>query len=483
MKNYAISKTAFIKFDQCQKAFFLYKNHPYLRDKISADTKLTFKRGHDVGFFAQQLFEGGIDVSAHSKNVLETEKLTAEHIQNKTPIIYEATFIYNGVLIMVDILCLENNVYNAYEVKSSIKVSEVYLKDACLQYYVLKNTLPNFNDLFLVTLNADYVLENNINPKQLFKKRSVKKQAEQNLIFFTDKINHAHLLLEENKIPNIAIGKHCFKPYQCDFFNSCWKDVVTQDSIFNLPRLGKDKLFELFDAGIKTLNQLTAEHTTNQTNEDLKTAFINNTAIINKQAISQFLQSIAQPCVAMDMEIWATAIPQLQNTKPFEQVPFLACFYNGTEHTHFITEHIADDRLNFAQQLIANTQNYNCILVYDKTMEVLAINKLIELFPNLKVELEIIITKIVDVYPVIANFNYYHPNFKNNFSLKTVADVLLSNISYSDIQSGLQAMSYFENYRNSTNLIEKEALQQNLITYCQTDTLATFELVSFFKLL
>ncbi len=482
MKNYAISKTAFIKFDQCQKAFFLYKNHPYLRDKISTDTKLTFKRGHDVGYFAQQLFAGGIDVSANSKNVLETEKLTAQHIQNKTPIIYEATFIYNGVLIMADILCLENGIYNAYEVKSSIKVSEVYLKDACLQYYVLKNTLPNFNDLFLVTLNADYVLQNQVNPKQLFKKRSVKKQAEQNLIFFNDKINHAHLLLEENKIPNIAIGKHCFKPYQCDFFNTCWKDVITPNSIFNLPRLNKDKLFELYDAGIKTLNQLTTELTANQINDDLKTAFVNNTPIINKQAINEFLLSIKQPCVAMDLEIWATAIPQLQNTKPFEQVPFLACFYNGTEHTYFITEHTTDDRLNFALQLIANTQNYNCILVYDKTMEVLAIHKLIELFPHLKIELEIIIIKIIDVYPVIANFNYYHPKFKNNFSLKTVADISLSNITYSDIQSGLQAMAYFENYRNSTNIIDKETLKQNLITYCQTDTLATFELVNFFKL-
>ncbi len=483
MKNYAISKTAFIKFDQCQKAFFLYKNHPYLRDKISTDTKLTFKRGHDVGYFAQQLFAGGIDVSANSKNVLETEKLTAQHIQNKTPIIYEATFIYNGVLIMVDILCLEDGIYNAYEVKSSIKVSEVYLKDACLQYYVLKNTLPNFNDLFLVTLNADYVLQNQVNPKQLFKKRSVKKQAEQNLFFFNDKINHAHLLLEENKIPNIAIGKHCFKPYQCDFFNTCWKDVITPNSIFNLPRLNKDKLFELFDAGIKTLNQLTTELTANQINDDLKIAFVNNTPIINKHAINEFLLTIKQPCVAMDLEIWATAIPQLQNTKPFEQVPFLACFYNGTEHTYFITEHITDDRLNFALQLIANTQNYNCILVYDKTMEVLAVHKLIELFPNLKIELEIIITKIIDVYPVIANFNYYHPKFKNNFSLKTVTDVLLNDITYSDIQSGLQAMAYFESYRNSTNIIDKETLQQNLITYCQTDTLATFELVNFFKLL
>src|SRR5690348_16217020 len=60
--GYSISKTSFLKLEQCQKAFFLYKNHPYLRDKVSAEKQLTFKRGHDVGFFAQQLFPGGTDV-------------------------------------------------------------------------------------------------------------------------------------------------------------------------------------------------------------------------------------------------------------------------------------------------------------------------------------------------------------------------------------------------------------------------------------
>ena len=59
--SYSISKTSFLKFEQCHKAFFLYKNHPYLRDKVSIDKQLTFKRGHDVGFFAWQLFAGGVD--------------------------------------------------------------------------------------------------------------------------------------------------------------------------------------------------------------------------------------------------------------------------------------------------------------------------------------------------------------------------------------------------------------------------------------
>src|SRR5687767_12860189 len=61
--GYSISKTSFLKFEQCPKAFFFYKNLPYLRDKPTVDKLLTFKRGHDVGYFGQQLFPGGTDVS------------------------------------------------------------------------------------------------------------------------------------------------------------------------------------------------------------------------------------------------------------------------------------------------------------------------------------------------------------------------------------------------------------------------------------
>lgn len=483
MKNYILSKTAFIKFEQCQKAFFLYKNHPYLKDKVSTDTQITFNRGHNVGFFAQQLFPNGIDVSLQTKSATEAYQLTLKLIEEKKTVIYEATFIYNGVLVMVDILCLEDGFYKAYEVKSSIKVSEVYLKDACLQYYVLKNSLQNFNDLFLVTLNSDYVLKGEVNPKLLFKKRSVKKQAEQNLEFFTEKITQAHLVLEQNKIPNISIGKHCFRPYQCDFFGTCWKDVINENSIFNLPRINKDKLFEWFDSELKEIHQLSEESLIELGNLEIRRAFLNNSPIINKDAILDFLNLLTLPCIAMDMEIWAAAIPKLQHTKPFEQVPFLACFYDGNEPVYFITDHPEDDRYQFAQQLILNTKIYNTILVYDKTMEALAINKLIELFPDLKQDLNIVLNKIVDVFPIISSFHYYHPKFKNNFSLKAVADVLFPNITYSNIQSGLQAMSYFENYRNSLNIMEKEELKQSLIDYCQTDTIATFELVNFLKTL
>ena len=82
--------------------------------------------------------------------------------------IYEAAFIYDKTLIYVDILHKDMDGWKAYEVKSSIRISEIYLKDACLQYYVLKNCLPGFEDLFLVNINSNYVLENEMDIKKLF---------------------------------------------------------------------------------------------------------------------------------------------------------------------------------------------------------------------------------------------------------------------------------------------------------------------------
>jgi hypothetical protein len=82
-------------------------------------------------------------------------------------------------------------------------------------------------------------------------------------------------------------------------------------------------------------------------------------------------------------------------------------------------------------------------------------------------------------FDIFLEFSYYHPAFKTNFSLKTVAGVLLEDINYSKITSGLEAMAYFDQQRLETNLTEKEIIKQELINYCQTDTLATYQLVDF----
>ena len=288
--NYSISKTSFLKFEQCHKAFFLNKKHPYLRDKLSIDKQLTFKRGQDVGYFARQLFPNGIDASENSKNVMETAAVTQQLIDNKQTVIYEATFLFNSVLVMVDILVLNNEQYTAYEIKSSLKVSVNYIKDACLQYYVLKNCLKSIDDFFLVTIDANYQLVNEVEPKKLFKKQSVKQKAEENLSYFTHQIDAAQFVLEQNTIPNISVGKHCFRPYQCDFFGTCWKDVISDNSIFNLPLIDRNKLFEWFENGITTIEQLNDDWIEKESHLKIKNAYLNRQTIIDKNKINELFK-------------------------------------------------------------------------------------------------------------------------------------------------------------------------------------------------
>lgn len=479
--SYSISKTSFIKLEQCEKAFFLYKNHPYLRDKMDTDKQLTFKRGHDVGFLAQQLFPGGTDVSKETKNAGPAVELTATLIENKAPVIYEATFVFNGVLIMVDILTLKDGKYTGYEVKSSIKVSDTYVKDACLQYYVLKNALPGFEDIFLVTLNSDYFREDTIDVKKLFKRRSVKQKAEENFPFFEHKIKSGHLLLEQNSIPNVAIGRHCFRPYQCDFFGSCWKNTITENSIFNLPLVHKDKLFELHNAGIKSIADVKDEHLEKENLIKLKNAIVSGKPIYDRKEINDFLAGIKKPVAAMDMEIWNPAIPQLTGTRAFEQIPFLVCFYDGQKETHYFTENKTDDRRLFAENLLQLSKDYTTILVYDKSMEVIAIDNLANRFDDLRSGLVELKSKLVDVFEVFLNLHYYHPDFRSNFSLKTVSGYLLNDIDYSKITSGLEAMAYYDLYRVTTDETEKEKIKKDLVAYCGMDSLATYRLVDFLR--
>lgn len=477
---HSISKTSFLKFEQCQKAFYLYKNHPYLRDKLSVDKRLTFKRGHDVGYFAQQLFAGGIDVSKQTKSSAQGIELTQSLIASKEPVIYEATFSFEGALIMADILCLIEDKYYAYEVKSSLKISEIYLKDAYLQYYVLKNSLPDFEDLYLVSLNPDYLREEEIEPKKLFRKRSVKLKAEENIPYFEYQLKEAQSVLDKNTIPNLAIGKHCFKPYQCDYFGTCWKDTLTENSVFNLPLIDKGKLFEWYHQGIKTIQQVSDDLIEKDTPLKIKNAILNNVAIVDTAKINAFLSQIKYPVAAMDMEMWSPAIPLLKGTKPFEMLPFLVCFQNESHSEYYLTNLKTDDREEFAKQLIDLSLAYETVLVYDKTMEVIVINTLIRMFPNLQTGLESLKSKLLDVFDVFLNLSYYHPSFKGNFSLKTVSSLLLGEeVNYTQINSGLEAMHYFEQYRQEEDETKKSELRLELLHYCTTDCLATLKLVEF----
>jgi hypothetical protein len=471
-----ISKTSFLKFDQCPKAFFLYKKFNHLKDPVSKEKQLTFNRGHAVGFAAQQLFPGGIDVSKETSNMREATALTAELVAKKQPVIYEATFVFNTVLVMVDILRLGESGWEAYEVKSSLKINDTYIKDACLQYYVLKNVLPGLDDFFLVNMNGDYVLAEHLNYKELFKKRSIKKDGEKNLGFFHDQVDKMSLVLERNSIPDIAIGKHCFSPYPCDFMGACWKGLDSEKSVFNIGKINKEQLFNWYGKGITTVDKITPGEDLEEDTRIQVQSIQQQKEYINVKAVKLFLSGIKSKHCFLDMEIWSPAIPFYKGTSPFEQIPFLfsLCYEVNSEpvFSGYLKPIEYDAREEFMWELIKATQRFDQVIVFDKNLEIHIIEQLIVLFPQLKKVGQALKSKIVDISGIVNHFQYYHPKFKGNFSLKAVSELFgTSEYSKQDISSGLIAMNAYQSLLHEENPIIAETVKQQLIDYCNLDTL------------
>lgn len=226
MASHILSKSTYIRGIQCTKSLYLNKFRPYLRDLLSSEQLAKFARGHAVGKVAQQLFPGGVLLGRPSKSAAEkTQQLISEGVS----VIYEACFVFDDVMIALDILVHAGDFWQAYEVKSSYALSETYYNDAALQFFVLKGSGLNINKINLVYRNPDVIVpEHEFNPEG-FLYEDVTRFCESQISVIGERIESFKHVLQLDKSPDIQPGTHCLKPYPCDFRGVCWKKLTDSE--------------------------------------------------------------------------------------------------------------------------------------------------------------------------------------------------------------------------------------------------------------
>lgn len=326
MKKNILSKSTFIRGLQCHKSVYLYKNRYFLRDKLSAEQQAKFRRGTNVGKLAQQLFPGGIDVSPptpfqYAKAVEQTRQLVSEN----HPVIYEASFSFNGVLAALDILEYKDGKWYAWEVKSSLTVSDTYIMDAALQYYIITNCGINLADFTIIHMNAEYVLEGQLEIKKLFCYRSVLEEVRNRQQFIADEINAQLQVVTLSKSPAIDIGPHCNKPYPCDFQGHCWKHIP-EDSIFDLQWLSQAQKFELYSGKITNAQNIPDDFITDPNQAIKLKAHKTATPFIDRTFLSKYVSAISFPLCLLKVWYQQPAVPLFEGTRPYQKFPVFAGF-------------------------------------------------------------------------------------------------------------------------------------------------------------
>lgn len=479
MASHLLSKSSFIKGIQCEKHLFLYKYHYDEMDELSEMQKAIFKRGTNVGELAHKLFPGGtIAAQGDPPNYERALKRTKELINSDVKVIYEAAFMFNEVLSIADIVVMEKGGAKVYEVKSSTSVSETYINDAALQYYVISNLGIRVKDFSIIYINNQYVRKGDLNLKELFITESVlelilplQKSVKQNVDRFKK-------LLLRKKMPNIEIGEHCYNPYTCRFFDYCRKHIP-EDSIFDFSGMHLAKKYELYRNGIIRLDDVPEDYSLNKNNMLQLEVHKSGKPLIDKKAIKNFLSDLNYPLYFMDFETFQPAVPLYDNSKPYQQVPFQYSLFikkdKNTEpiHFEFLAEPGEDPRKKFIENLLKVTKGKSDVLVYNKSFEITRLNEIARDYPVFADEIEKLISRIKDLMIPFQKKYYYAPGMKGSYSIKSVLPALVPELSYDDLEindGGLASVAY-ESLQTETDLMFIAEIKQQLLEYCKLDTL------------
>ena len=440
----------------------MQKKHPYLRDKLSIEQRAKFQRGTDVGVLAHDYFPGGIDMSPASPS--QFPKKAEETRQNlSTPevkVMYEAVFQYNDTLIMLDMLVRDGDRWTAIEVKSSLRLSDTYYNDAALQYYVLHGCNVPLSDFKLMYLNADYLKDNEIDVKQLFKLESVMDYVMEREDFVAKNVERLKQVVALPHSPLVNIGTQCNDPYPCDFQGHCWK-LIPKNSFLYTTAMEEEALFQNYFSGInsneKMLQQVASDSLEAHQIEALET---NSYYIDYKTLYSLTPQPKPKSIAYLNLLLHRPAVPEIDGTRPYEEM-ILAFALQGVheDNGNFVWD-CFDDHSRWKESipiLIEKLSHYDLIVCFTP-----------QNFTTILLRHEIIQNKevgykVFNLFDVLQQASFYHPSIKRGFTLQRLSEAVFP------------AFKLFEHSR-----ILLEATSRDLIGYQQAkeDLIADNEMVA-----
>lgn len=481
----SLSKSQFVRGLQCHKSLWLYKNRPALRTPPDAFQQAIFAMGTEVGLVARGLFPGGKEIRYEDGTFQQKAGLTRQYIQEGVKTIYEATFLYDDIIVMVDILHKGGSGWELYEVKSSASLKQEYLNDVSIQYYVLSGSGLQVSRAALVNMNTDYVRQGDIEPGRLFQVNDLTKPVVKNQQNVADAISHMRSMLKKG-CPEVDIGPHCTSPYGCDFTEHCWAHIP-EKSVFDLTEKGIDK-FDYYSRGIVRFEDLDLEELNGKQRMQVE-AELNGTIYCDGNGIQEFLERLSYPLCFLDFETFMPSIPLYDGTRPYQPIPFQYSIHTLESerdeliHHEYLADVNVDPRERIATDLATHIPEGACVITYNSAFEKSRLRDLAEQFPDLSERLLEIHDRIIDLMPVFRKRYYYRKEMEGSYSMKAVLPALVPDLTYAGLSvcDGSDAMNVFASLRFMKDEEEVRKIRKDLLQYCRLDTLGMVRIVEKLK--
>ncbi|MDP2646536.1 MAG: DUF2779 domain-containing protein [Desulfobacterales bacterium] len=478
--EYTLSKTRYLAGQQCAKLLWMHYHQKEAFPPIDAATQAIFDQGHAVGELAQTLFPGGVAIrpgTDFEAIIRETKALLPKRVP-----LFEAGFSCKNTYARADILnpC-EDDQWDLIEVKSGTNVKDEHIADLAFQKYCYEGAGLKIRNTHLMHINNGYVKKGAIDPRELFHQEDVTGLVNQACPGVEEEIERLLKTLRENECPEVAIGMHCEKPYECALKPICFAHLP-EHNVLTFDHMRKETAFGLIDAGILDIKDVPPETALSGHQAIQKEAYCSGKVCVNTEAIEAFLQALELPLYFLDFETVGPAIPVYDNSRPYQQVPFqyslhiLTSWDAEPEHHAFLAEGTQDPRPALLEGLKRLLGTSGTILAYNMSFELCRLRESVEVWSGFtdwfKNNIE---PRFKDLIVPFRKFDYYDPGQKGKTSIKKVYPAMTGE-SYEGlgIGDGGTASREYARVTFGTDITaeDRECVRNDLLKYCALDTMA-----------
>lgn len=496
-----ISKSIYLEYLECAKNAWLklHKRHELQALLALSETEQAIAdKGNLTELVVRKLFPDGILIDGTTS---EMALVTQSHIEKKATT-FQSTFITNGFLVKNDVLEYnpQTGKWKLYEIKAKNSLKEEtneidHIEDATFQTIVLEACGIDLEDIFIIHLNKNYVLENELVLTELFTFTNITEKV--NLRKPKTKIQMQQaqkvLSLDDEKLIDCDCiykgrSQHC-KTFKYSHPN------IPEYSIHDIAYISQNKLQKLIVNKILKIENVPdnfdlSDPQTNQINSHKY-----QKRILNLLAIKKGMEKLSYPFYFLDYETHSHPIPLFNGFKPYQRIPFQFALYILNDpysepiHHEYLHENNSDPSKIIISELMRLIGPHGSIIAWNKSFEQGINRELGERHPEFKTFLQNINDRVFDLrfffqsHEIKGQKNkeqyYVDAGFKGSTSLKKVLPILAPDCSYDelDINDGETASEkWYSMVSSNLNTTEKNKISEDLKHYCKLDTYGMYKI-------
>lgn len=476
-----LSKSDFLRYIRCSRYSWLFKHNPNLRSKIeiSVAQQRTIDEGYQIEGLARELYPKGQLIE---KKTAEAAEQTKEAIDKGAKVLYQATVLIDDLLAMADIFYFDEkkDYWVIGEVKGTTKVEEDHIYDATFQKVAFEKAGYSIGRVELLHVNSDYIREGEIDIQHLLKVEDITEEVKH-------KESEVQLLIKDalknqgkQDEPLPAILKQCKRGQMeaCPFIGHCWKHIPKY-SIYDVSRISEPKLQILLEEGVLSVEDIPKELPLSDKQRLQVDVAKSGEPFIDLEGIDEMVKDLELPLYFLDYESVNPAVPLFDGYRPYQQMVFQYSLhvldYPEAElrHVEYVHRELSDPAPELLAHMSEHIGESGSVIVWHKSFEMGRNTELAEMHPEYIPFMNSINSRVFDLKEVFSKGHYVHPEFKGSSSIKKVLPVLVPEMSYKgfDISEGATAsVMWLKAVTDQIN--NKEKVFEDLITYCELDTVA-----------